>query len=66
MLIKVNRQELLALQGVLNETEFAKKLNVSRSHIWRLKKGGTAGQEFIAKFKDAYPDLKFEDYFLTT
>jgi DNA-binding phage protein len=47
-------------------TKFAKKLNISRSQLWRvLNAKGFPGEEFIAKFLYAYPDINFDDYFFT-
>jgi transcriptional regulator with XRE-family HTH domain len=62
--IRLNLSNFLKLQGDMTEVEMAKKLNVSRSQLWRIKKKSSAvGQEFIIKFKKAYPNEKFEDYF---
>ena len=48
----------------MTEVEMAKKINVSRSQLWRIKKKNSAvGQEFIVKFKKAYPNEPFEKYF---
>ena len=62
--IRLNLANFLKLQGDLTEVEMAKKLNVSRSQLWRIKtKSSAVGQEFIAKFKNAYPNEPFEKYF---
>jgi hypothetical protein len=63
-LIRINTQAFRKLQGTLNETDFAAKLHISRPHLWRLKQGTPAGQDLITKFKDEYPKLKIEDYFV--
>ena len=48
----------------MTEVDMARKLKVSRSQLWRIKKKNSAvGQEFIMKFKKAYPNEHFEDYF---
>ncbi|QGG47322.1 hypothetical protein [Heliorestis convoluta] len=62
--IRLNLSNFLQLQGELTEVEMAKKLKVSRSQLWRIKKKNSAvGQEFIVKFKKAYPKEPFEAYF---
>lgn len=62
--IRLNLSNFLKLQGDMTEVEMAKKLNVSRSQLWRIKKKSSAvGQEFIVKFKNSYPNEPFEDYF---
>jgi len=49
-----------------NTSSFARYLELSRSTIWRvLQNGDSPGEEFIAKFKNKFPKLKFEDYFFT-
>lgn len=62
--IRLNMSKFLELQGDMTEAEMADKLNVSRSHLWRLKKKNSAvGQEFIMKFKNTFPNKSFDDYF---
>jgi hypothetical protein len=62
--IRLNLSNFYRLQGEMTEIEMARKLNVSRSQLWRIKKKSSAvGQEFIMKFKKAYPNEPFEDYF---
>lgn len=64
MSIRLNMSNFLKLQGDMTEGEMAGKLNISRSHLWRVKtKSSAVGQEFIMKFKKTYPDEKFDDYF---
>lgn len=63
MLIRINTQTFYMLQGDTSETDFSKKLGISRTHLWRLKREMAVGQDFIGKFKKIYPDKKFEDYF---
>lgn len=48
----------------LNMTNFALKLGVSRTQLWRILNSKTAvGAEFLSKFFNTYPNLKFEEYF---
>ncbi len=62
--IRLNLSNFLRLQGDMTEVEMARTLNVSRTQLWRIKKKNSAvGQEFIMKFKNAFPDEPFEDYF---
>jgi DNA-binding Xre family transcriptional regulator len=64
MAIKLNATALWELQGQTSETEYAEKLGVSRTQLWRVKTGKPVGQKFIAKFKTLYPEKKIEDYFI--
>lgn len=62
--IRLNMGNFLKLQGDMTEIEMANKLNVSRSHLWRIKKkNSSVGQEFIMKFKEIYPNEALDDYF---
>ncbi|WP_461206104.1 hypothetical protein [Clostridium sp. DL1XJH146] len=62
--IRLNMSNFLTLQGDMTEIEMAQKLTLSRSQLWRIKKKSSAvGQEFISKFKMAYPNEPFEKYF---
>lgn len=63
-MIRINTSAFMKLQGGLNETEYSKKLKISRPHWWRLKQGSSVGEDFISKFKEEYPNLKIEDYFI--
>lgn len=60
----VNMDKLYELQGELNETQMARKLEISRSQLWRIKTNHSAvGPEFITKFKKAYPEENIGDIF---
>lgn len=62
--IRLNLSKFTALQGEMTEAQMADKLQISRMHLWRIKKKNSAvGEEFIAKFMNAYPNEPFEDYF---
>lgn len=64
MSIRLNISNFIKLQGDMTESEISEKLNISRSHLWRIKtKSSAVGQEFIMKFKNTFPDEKFDDYF---
>lgn len=63
-MIQIKKNEFLKLQGDMTEEEFAKKLNVSRTQIWRVKNNKSkVGEDFISAFKTAYPDLLLENFF---
>jgi hypothetical protein len=48
----------------MTEIEMAEKINISRSQLWRIKKkNSSVGEVFISKFKKAYPNEPFENYF---
>ena len=56
----VNIDKLYELQGEMNETQMAKKL-------WRIKTGhSSVGQEFIAKFKKSFPEIRIDDIFFVS
>lgn len=58
---------LYKLQGEMTDTEFSKKLGISRSQLWRLKnKRSAVGATFMAKFKAAFPDESMDAYFFTS
>ncbi len=63
----VKMDKLYELQGNLNETQMARKLEVSRSQLWRIKTNHSAvGPEFITKFKKAYPEVSITDIFFVS
>ncbi|GAA0179067.1 hypothetical protein SH2C18_20120 [Clostridium sediminicola] len=62
--IRLNLSNFTKLQGDMTEEQMAKKLDISRSHLWRIKKKCSAvGQGFIMKFKNVYPKESLDDYF---
>lgn len=62
--VRLNMAKFLELQGDMTEGEMAAKLNISRSHLWRIKrKTSSVGQAFIMKFRKTYPDESLDDYF---
>jgi|GEM_PF-2510369 len=63
-LIRLNLVNFYKLQGDLTEIEMAKKIGISRSQLWRIKKkNSSVGELFIIKFKKTYPNESFDDYF---
>lgn len=63
----VKMDKLYELQGELNETQMARKLEISRSQLWRIKNNHSAvGPEFITKFKKAFPEESIEDIFFVS
>ena len=62
----INTERMFQLQGEMTDSEFAKKLGISRSQLWRVRTGkSSAGAEFITKFKAAFPTESIDDYFFT-
>lgn len=65
-LIYIKKDQMFKLQGDLSDTDFAKKLGISRTHLWRVRTGNSkVGAKFLSKFKAAFPDKSIEDYFFT-
>lgn len=49
----------------LNTTQLAEALSVSRSQLWRImNKQCNPGEQFIAGFKQAFPNEEFDNFFL--
>lgn len=66
-MFKVNTEKLYQLQGDLTDEEFAKKLGVSRSQLWRIRNGRSkAGAVFLEKFKKSFPEESIEDIFFAS
>jgi len=62
--MKLNTEKFLSeLQKEQTDTYLAHKMGISRTQLWRAKKGNTIGQIFIIGLKKAFPEAKFEDYF---
>ena len=56
--------DTLLQEEKLSIAKFANYLGISRTQAWRvLNQKCSPGEEFIAKFKRAYPKKMFEDYF---
>lgn len=65
-MISINKESFNKLLGKenLKVSQFANKLGISRTQVWRvLNFKCNPGTEFIARFKQAYPKEKFEEYF---
>ncbi len=57
-MIRMNVPAFLDLQGDISDAEFARRLGVSRSQLWRIRGEKSAvGGNFIEKFMIAYPDM---------
>lgn len=64
-MIELNVKKFNELQGSMTDVDMAKKLDISRTQLWRIKNKKTSvGQKFIAAFMKEYPKEKIEDYFL--
>lgn len=62
--INVKPGALELLQGCFTDSEFADKIGIDRTMLWRIKTGrNKPGQEFIARILTAYPNKRFEDIF---
>lgn len=63
-MIRMNVKAFLELQGDISDAEFARKLGVSRSQLWRIRTEKSAvGEDFIEKFMLCYPDKSVNAYF---
>lgn len=63
-MIYIKLDRLFHLQGELTDAEFARKLGVSRTQLWRVKnKHSAVGQNFLEKFMLVYPEMTINDYF---
>lgn len=63
-MLRLNASKFLELQGDRSESNMAKFIGISRSQLWRIKKGRSAvGGEFLSKFKRRYPNESLDDYF---
>ena len=63
-MIKINKSNFEKIQGKLNNKEFAEKLGIERTTLWRLKNGAGAGAKVISNFKKAFPKENISEYFL--
>ncbi|WP_312906810.1 hypothetical protein [Tissierella praeacuta] len=65
-MLELNLEEFDKLQGDMTDIDMAKKLEISRTQLWRIKNKKTSvGQKFIAAFMRAYPEEKINKFFLT-
>ncbi len=66
-MIRMDMKASLELQGDVSDAEFARRLGVSRTQLWRIRQGKSAvGGEFIEKFMRCYPEKSVNDYFFVT
>lgn len=66
-MLTLNVEKSYELQGDMTDTEFAKFLGISRTQLWRARtKQSAVGSDFLAKFKEKYPDKQLEDYFFVS
>ena len=65
-MIRLNLCKFMNLQKEMTEVDMAKKLRISRSQLWRIKKKNcSVGEKFISGFREAFPQESFDDYFFT-
>ena len=59
-------EKLVALQQELgiNDTTMAKRIGISRPQLWRIKKYHRVGEKFVACFKNTFPQLNMDDFFI--
>lgn len=66
-MIYLNVEKFNKLQGNMTDMEMAKRLNISRTQLWRIKNNKTGvGEKFIAAFMREFPNEKIDDYFFTS
>lgn len=66
-MIRLNEKAFLELQGNVSDAAFARKLGVSRSQLWRIRRGKSAvGADFIEKFMLTYSEKSVNDYFFVS
>lgn len=65
-MIRMNVSAFLELQGDISDAEFARRLGISRTQLWRIRREKSAvGGDFIEKFMIAYPEMSLNKYFFT-
>lgn len=65
-MLNLDDKRLYELQGQMTDVEFAKKIGISRSQLWRIRTRKSApGAEFFTKFKRAFPTESIDDYFFS-
>ena len=64
-LIRLNMEAFARLQGEKSETEMASLMKISRTQLWRAKKGGNVGEAFISKAIKTFPEAKFGELFVS-
>ncbi len=64
LILKVERLNALQRNLGLTDTAMAKKIGISRPQLWRAKQRQPIGEKFIAGFKNAFPKLHMDDYFM--
>lgn len=63
-MIRLKTVNFYKLHDGMSEIDIAKKIGISRTQLWRVKKNNSAvGELFISKFKKVYPNELFDDYF---
>lgn len=64
MMFSVNVERIYQLQGDMTDVDFAKKIGVSRTQLWRVKNNrSNVGAEFLYKFKECYPNESIDAIF---
>ena len=66
-MISLNNSAFIEMQEDRTEQEMADYLGISRTQLWRIKRGDcSAGNDFIAKVLEKFPKSKFQDIFFTS
>lgn len=62
--IRADILEKMRKEKSLSNQALAAIIGIDKTMLWRIKTGRSSpGQEFIAKFLTAFPNMKFEDIF---
>ena len=63
-MICIKLEELEKLKSGMSDTEFSKKLGISRSQLWRaINERSSVGEAFIESLLRHFPEASFEDIF---
>lgn len=63
-MLRVKLETLNRLQGDMSDPDFSRMIGISRSHLWRLRRGESAiGPDTIEKIMKTYPDIDLNDLF---
>ncbi|GAB6085326.1 hypothetical protein [Alkaliphilus crotonatoxidans] len=64
LILRVEKLLILQQRLRLTDTAMAKKIGISRPQLWRAKQRQPIGEKFIAGFKNAFPEVKLDDFFM--
>lgn len=64
LILRVDKFIALQQELGINDTTMAKRIGISRPQLWRIKKYHRVGEKFVACFKNAFPELNMDDFFI--